>query len=348
MAASDVVLLTVELNKLKKSELIELLTHCSLPDNVTSEVLTNFANELSAKCEKKCNCLENADDLNNTVLSSDSVNTVINQKDNVRTEIKYLKEISEQKDKVIANQSITISTLHNHNILLNTLLKNNNGFPFCSPIADDHPAGTTSGSLSTLNSNEVPAISQNFNNKNFCNVSLPKTHKSETKSRNAGRGSATPLPNVYSISSQQVAAAVNQAAAHQKTNEILSLRDNGEDSWKTVERNRRRKNNRTIVGTGNGSSPESNLIEAVPEMSYFHVFKLHPSTTMQGIIRYLKPEFPEVNCEKLTSKYPNDYSSFKVGVLESNVSKFLEPSRWATGTRINKFFFPRKKLTTLG
>nr|CAI5833383.1 unnamed protein product [Callosobruchus analis] len=78
-------------------------------------------------------------------------------------------------------------------------------------------------------------------------------------------------------------------------------------------------------------------------MVYYHVFNLHPSVNQDNIEKYLKPRFPEVRCERLESRRPEEYSSFKVGILEKNSASFLDSKIWATGTKINKFFYPRRK-----
>lgn len=349
---SDVVLLSSELNKLKKSELIDLLISNALPDSVTSEVLIDFVNKVNVNRVEKCNCTENINDLNNTILSSDSVKTVINREENLSMEIKYLRVICEQKDKVIANQSITINALQNHNILLNNLLMNNSKDTVKSQTADGSPTERTSVSPAGV-------ISTGFCTSSIDSLIMgtsPSTDRkshpaSSSKAESTDQGLVVPPPGACPIGRQQVAIAVDRAVEQTKINDILSLCNNSKDRdeadpWITVEREGRRKKSRTIVGTGNASNAKTKFIKAAPSMTYFHVFKLDPSVTAEDIVHYLRPQFPEATCNKLTSKYPDEYSSFKVGVFENNASMFLEPSRWATGTRINKFFHPRKKNST--
>nr|CAI5827518.1 unnamed protein product [Callosobruchus analis] len=75
---------------------------------------------------------------------------------------------------------------------------------------------------------------------------------------------------------------------------------------------------------------------AVPNMSYFHVSRVHPDTTQENMVEFLKDDFPEVVCDKISAKYPDLYSSFKVGLYATNAEKFLVASTWTTGTRINE------------
>nr|CAI5870067.1 unnamed protein product [Callosobruchus analis] len=80
---------------------------------------------------------------------------------------------------------------------------------------------------------------------------------------------------------------------------------------------RRRKQNVTVVGTGEVSTMKAS-IKAVPSLEYYHVFNLHPSTLCENVTDFLKHEFPEVTCSQLTSKHPERYASFKVGGETSN------------------------------
>ncbi|VEN53719.1 unnamed protein product, partial [Callosobruchus maculatus] len=81
------------------------------------------------------------------------------------------------------------------------------------------------------------------------------------------------------------------------------------EEWKTV--NRRRRQNSTIVGTGEVSTMKCS-IKAVPTLTYYHVFNLHPTISCEDVIQFLKTGFPEATCSQLISKHPENYASFKV------------------------------------
>lgn len=93
----------------------------------------------------------------------------------------------------------------------------------------------------------------------------------------------------------------------------------------------------TTVGTG-----ANNSLKAAPVFYHFHVFRLDTSVNEIQLKNHLKRTFPEVTCTSLPSKYPEEYTSFKVGVHESNKERFLEPTLWPIGAKINKFFHFRK------
>ena len=329
MAADEFASISAELNKLKKSDLIELIVTSSLPDTCTSDILISYASTRA----KKCNCedISFMNDSNTTVMST-NVNTVLKHKDFlVKNEVKHLKELSEQKDKVIANQSLAIETLKNHNNLLNALLNSNNNInKDFTKVATSNDNIQNVSRISTTS--QIPKNQVQITPKPSCSDNTP-----------SGRRKPKPMQQAsHLVTTQQVSSAVHQATAVVKTDEVLALRDDNkikESNWNLVQYKKRTRNRTIMVGTGSaGDAGTHHPIRAVSSLSYFHLFKLHPNTSHDDVIKFLKPQFSEVTCEKLNSRYPDEYSSFKVGVYEKNVDSFLEPSRWAEGTRINKFF----------
>nr|CAH7768630.1 unnamed protein product [Callosobruchus chinensis] len=158
-----------------------------------------------------------------------------------------------------------------------------------------------------------------------------------------------PQQQAIPITTQQVAAAIHQVNAEQTAKRLVFLDDqndghgsNGSGNlesggWKKFEYKRRSQNS-TAVGTEEASTLKSS-IKAVPSVTYtyYHVFNLHPTTLCENVIYFLKQDFPEFTCSLLISKYPEHYTSFEVGIYNSNVNSFLEPTRWDAGTKINRF-----------
>lgn len=113
--------------------------------------------------------------------------------------------------------------------------------------------------------------------------------------------------------------------------------DNNGPFTKYVPRRKRAKSNVII-----GSSTSQNLSIRQPlHLAFLHVYKLHPETTVDELKRFLLPIFPEVQVEKLNSKYPNYYSSFKVTISESKMQAALTPTLWPRGVCVNRFFHPK-------
>lgn len=118
--------------------------------------------------------------------------------------------------------------------------------------------------------------------------------------------------------------------------------DKSKSKWEIVNHKKEKRKERSIILIGDGSEVNKNL-KAVPRVKFIHVSKLHPNTEVKDVIEFLIPLFPEVQCEKLISKFPQYYSSFKVTINEVNFEKAMEPSVWPTGTTIRQFFRGKSK-----
>lgn len=133
----------------------------------------------------------------------------------------------------------------------------------------------------------------------------------------------------------------HEAIARAKLRNIINLTNDDDDvggqEWKTVKYPRRRK---TIIGER--ASSETCRLRAATTYSHWHVYRLHPDTTSDEVENYLKNEFPGVVVETLKSANPSVYSSFKVTVAEKDGDRILDAGLWPSGTRINRFFLPKK------
>lgn len=77
-------------------------------------------------------------------------------------------------------------------------------------------------------------------------------------------------------------------------------------------------------------------------MFLFHVYRLDPKCSTENVEDFLKSNaIDQYQVEKLQSKFPNDYSSFKVAVPEGLQQKFTDPEIWPENVKINRFFRPR-------
>lgn len=98
------------------------------------------------------------------------------------------------------------------------------------------------------------------------------------------------------------------------------------DNDKKVSYKKKTRKKLMVVGTVAGKKQDSNKLKAVSSFTYYHVYQVHPNTYQDDLVDYLKKAFQEATCEKLDSKYPDEYPSFKVGIFENNKNKFLQPS----------------------
>lgn len=84
------------------------------------------------------------------------------------------------------------------------------------------------------------------------------------------------------------------------------------------------------------------------EKRYGHlrVYGLDLKTTDKDIIQYLESkQFANVNCEKLVSRRPQEYSSFKLSFPLKDLEHINNSELWPEGVKLNHFFFKigRKK-----
>lgn len=105
-------------------------------------------------------------------------------------------------------------------------------------------------------------------------------------------------------------------------------------------------NNRAIMVVGNRKYDDA-LYQPAPSVVSFHVSRFKPEATEEMVKALFRDTFPEIQCEKITSKYPNSYSSFKVSIFESNRKQFLDPEIWPAGIIVSRFFSRRRKLSHL-
>lgn len=98
-----------------------------------------------------------------------------------------------------------------------------------------------------------------------------------------------------------------------------------------------------VVGNKTGSDIDliQNKLKGVPKVISLHVYRLDPETTVENLIHYLKPSFPEVLCEKLNSKHPESYSSFKVNLYEEHLEQALDPNLWPRNCCVRRFLYMR-------
>nr|CAI5856792.1 unnamed protein product [Callosobruchus analis] len=73
------------------------------------------------------------------------------------------------------------------------------------------------------------------------------------------------------------------------------------------------------------------------EVRDYHATNMDVTTVMVTLEGYLKQLAPSVKVEKLTPRFPQRYSSFKVLVLQSEASNILKCEIWPAVVRVNQF-----------
>lgn len=107
--------------------------------------------------------------------------------------------------------------------------------------------------------------------------------------------------------------------------------------WETQRSQRRqiRRNKDLIVGKMKNDA----LFKGVTKYDNYHVFNCEPNLTPEQLKSYLIDDvkIPEVDCQKMDSKHPERYSSFKVSVPNNYTNDLINPEIWPEYVCINKF-----------
>lgn len=151
----------------------------------------------------------------------------------------------------------------------------------------------------------------------------------------------------------QVALEIMHVETENKLNKYINLNDNNtnlpttskskstikNDEWNLVTRTRRKR--QVIVG----NNKESSLIKGVPKLAALHVYRVDKNTTSDELTTLLTSNFQELKCEKIISKHPEIYSSFKVTILEEDFGKAMNAEVWPYVACVSRFLEMRKKVT---
>lgn len=110
-----------------------------------------------------------------------------------------------------------------------------------------------------------------------------------------------------------------------------------------VQTRKRSNKNKTVTGTAANMQ-----LKAVSKFSYVYVTRLDKDITVDDVKRHLNQiNFKEVICDKMNSKHPEIYSSFRVGVPSYRIEQLKNPENWPVGALVNTFFWRMKPETML-
>lgn len=236
------------------------------------------------------------------------------------SEIGYLKQLLIHKDLVIASQTDLINSLKAQIQLMQV---NNN-------------MQKSESSTSTIMRHMVQG---------------PPPPTQSTKRKSGGLIQDAPTSSVISqiktsentkerqLAAKAVNYEVQEALTRAKLNDVINLASNV-DEWK-VAKPKRYRTKQMIVGDRAEDGKCS--LRASETLGYWHVYRLHPSTTAGEVEDYLKVEFPDVKVEKLNSANPTEYSSFKITIRELDEPKIVNAGLWPSGTRVRRFFLSRNR-----
>lgn len=114
----------------------------------------------------------------------------------------------------------------------------------------------------------------------------------------------------------------------------MSIQDNIQTRSKQDDRRRRKM---PIIY---GSSDDNCTIKAATRYVHFHAFRLDPDLTDHDLEAYLRNrQIDDVKCTRISSKHPDEYSSFKVTVPARLEEVIVDPKIWPNNACLNRFLF---------
>lgn len=231
-----------------------------------------------------------------------------------KIKIKFLEEIIKQKDQIILNQNIAIKALSDQIQLIKTFEQNR-------PTLTAKP----STKLETAGAEPV-------GKKNDCEIAIPQ------------------LPSIRTESVQGPSTSRKIRRAEAKTMcEIINLNNYDDTVVPPKEESRKSKRRDGIRSILIGNS--SNLIDCPLRAAsatqvknhFYHVSNLETGTDETVLCDYLCKFAPSCKVEKLSSRHPERYDSFKVTVLKDEADRILDKQIWPEGVVLNRFFPARRR-----
>ncbi|KAG8256097.1 hypothetical protein J6590_076838 [Homalodisca vitripennis] len=128
--------------------------------------------------------------------------------------------------------------------------------------------------------------------------------------------------------------------------------EESEESWQTVRkkshnRNSKPQNNQGACGLSASSLKKKSLFWVVGKLELTSKLSItrFEAEDLKSFLTNTR-NFTDVSVEKLTSRYPEVYSSFKVGLPSSSIEEAFSPQFWPKGTFVNKFFTRKENLNS--
>lgn len=339
MAAPEVDRLTTELTKLRKNELIDIIIKFELPESVNSNVLKSYVS-----------------DIRNKVVNGGSYQALNNELTSIAVdyktdsipcspalEVNYLKDICKHKDMIIENQQIAVNTLREHNKIILDILNEHNNKNNAPPAENVSKYISKSKGINVSTKLQIPTNTE----RNL----IDTDPQAESTKDNASKQKTMPFARTEirqatkDVTAFSTSTLINNKETDTRSSKRTPIKKSESNQQLKTER-RAIRTDETIVGCGSEDSDTNAPAASNKIYWYYHVFNLDPQTTVENMMTFLKPKFAEVICTQLESRHPEVYSSFKVGIDSKNVTLFLDPCNWSKGTKINRFFQPRKRIFT--
>nr|CAI5833099.1 unnamed protein product [Callosobruchus analis] len=140
-----------------------------------------------------------------------------------------------------------------------------------------------------------------------------------TKFQQVATSAASTLSSVHTKRSEAPTASTPALPA--ATSVPRSTESKNDETWQTVRGRRNRRRDSLVIGSNTS-------VRGVEKKAVLHVSRIGPDVTAQEMTSFLKNNFPEVQVDKLNSKRPDVYSSFKIEINHSNLKSAIDAEKW--------------------
>lgn len=187
--------------------------------------------------------------------------------------------------------------------------------------------------LTNIRQGNIPSETGIFKNKNNNNSILnvkqgeANIYKNSTQKTDNKKGDKKFDKNIETAKNETFL----QKEDEPSTKESHTLENN---KWEFPKRRQRRNRNTTIYGR----AAEDTTFKGVMKYIDYHVYRLPPNCNINEVVSHLASKnITDIKCEKMISKYPDEYSSFKISVAIKHDREFRNPNIWPEYVVINRF-----------
>lgn len=335
MASSDEVELIVpELNKLKKSELIDIITLNKLPTGATNGMLSEFVDKVKEKkifsdAEGKISKLTS----NKHVCEQCSLWDQNNQK--LRDQLDIMEKLVKHLEKRTLEQEDFISVLkHLTNLNSNIKWERESALAPSTSSSSNNDPNSTSMEIQNHSNLPTPTAAVLNGNSGIFSKRAPKALPPNSNNggvvdimnanKNIGSNKINKRDTKQVITKSQVAAAVNNI----KINQVNSSKSRDKDKLTN-------NSSTKIIGTNTLNSS----IKSIPSLGHIHLYKMSPETSKVDVLNYLAVSAPgiEFKCEPWNKT--ENYSTFKISFPLDKLDEVYKPNIWPHGAGVRRFKF---------
>lgn len=294
------------LNKLRKSELVEIIITKKVPMSCTSDLLSDFVNKLY-----------NSEEFHDTT-------DVLSLEGKIgcdKTPCLEYKLKCEYTEKAIDYQKVLICHLEKRIVDLEHIISLIKDKQNTNKNSDD-----TVKSVQTTTS--VSAV-----------LKQPSHKNGTTENNNMYADIVKKMPAKTTSDKMVNLQTQTRSQEYEKTiNKDMKISE--KNSSYRQQTSKQNKQTKQIIGTSNISV---STIKTVPKMGYVYVSRLDRDTTTVELENHLKHTAPDVRFIIELIRKTNISSSFKISFPLDFVQLIYDPSIWPEGAGVKRYFFPRTK-----